>query len=89
MLNFALCDDNLSVLNRLSKMLESIFINHNIEGEIGLNLDFYKNENEKDKSKLRKNKKKLTEIEKSKMSKTNDNKSEKNLTLITVRVVIN
>ena len=68
---------------------DDIFINHNIEGEIELNLDFYKNENEKDKSKLRKNKKKLTEIEKSKMSKTNDNKSEKNLTLITVRVVIN
>ena len=61
---------------------DDIFINHNIEGEIELNLDFYKNENEKDKSKLRKNKKKLTEIEKSKRSKTNDNKSEKNLTLI-------
>ena len=61
---------------------DDIFINHNIEGEIDLNLDFYKNEKEKDKSKLRKNKKKLTEIEKSKRSKTNDNKSEKNLTLI-------
>ena len=59
---------------------DDIFINHNIEGEIDLNLDFYKKE--KDKSKLRKNKKKLTEIEKSKRSKTNDNKSEKNLTLI-------
>ena len=36
MLNFALCDDNLSVLNRLSKMLESIFINHNIDAKISL-----------------------------------------------------
>ena len=36
MLNFALCDDNLSVLNRLSNMLESIFINHNIDAKISL-----------------------------------------------------
>ena len=35
MLNFALCDDNIIVLNRLCKMLESIFISHNIEAEIG------------------------------------------------------
>ena len=36
MLNFVLCDDNHSVLNRLAKMLESIFINNNIDAEIGL-----------------------------------------------------
>lgn len=36
MLNFVICDDNPAVLNRLSKMLESIFINHNIDAEIGL-----------------------------------------------------
>lgn len=36
MLNFVICDDNPAVLNRLSKMLEAIFINNNIEAEIGL-----------------------------------------------------
>ncbi len=36
MLNFVICDDNLAVLNRLSKMLESIFIDNNIQAEIGL-----------------------------------------------------
>ena len=36
MLNFVLCDDNSSVLNRLCTMLESIFINHNIDAKIGL-----------------------------------------------------
>ncbi len=36
MLNFVICDDNLAVLNRLAKMLESIFINNNIDAEIGL-----------------------------------------------------
>lgn len=34
MLNFVLCDDNASVLSRLSKMLESIFIRHNIGASI-------------------------------------------------------
>ena len=34
MLNFVLCDDNASVLYRLSKMLESIFIKHNIDASI-------------------------------------------------------
>ena len=34
MLNFVLCDDNASVLSRLSKMLESIFIRHNIDASI-------------------------------------------------------
>lgn len=36
MLNFVICDDNLAVLNRLAKMLESIFINNNINAEICL-----------------------------------------------------
>ena len=36
MLNFVLCDDNRSVLDRLSKMLEAIFINNNIDAKIGL-----------------------------------------------------
>jgi len=36
MLNFVICDDNISVLNRLAKMLESIFIKNDIEAEIGL-----------------------------------------------------
>ncbi len=36
MLNFVLCDDNLVVLERLSKILESIFIKNNIDAQIGL-----------------------------------------------------
>ena len=36
MLNFVVCDDNNQVLNRLSKMLESIFINNSIDAKIGL-----------------------------------------------------
>lgn len=36
MLNFVICDDNIVVLKRLAKMLESIFINNDIDAEIGL-----------------------------------------------------
>ncbi len=36
MLNFVICDDNLAVLNHLSKMLESIFIENNFDAEVGL-----------------------------------------------------
>lgn len=36
MLNFVLCDDNIQILDRLSKLLESIFIKNNIDGYIGL-----------------------------------------------------
>lgn len=36
MLNFVICDDNPIILDKLSKMLESIFINNNIDAEIGL-----------------------------------------------------
>lgn len=34
MLNFVLCDDNRNILNRLEKMLESIFINNNLSGQV-------------------------------------------------------
>ncbi len=50
MLNFALCDDNIIILNRLVKSLESIFIRNNINAEICLKasnpndiLDFIEN----------------------------------------------
>lgn len=36
MLNFILCDDNSTVLVRLRKMLESLFIKHNFNAEISL-----------------------------------------------------
>ena len=36
MLNFVLCDDNQSILTRLEKMLESIFISQNLSGSIVL-----------------------------------------------------
>lgn len=34
MLNFVLCDDNQSILNKLEKMIESILIQNNLSGEI-------------------------------------------------------
>lgn len=34
MLNFVICDDNLNMLNKFSKMLETIFINHNYEASV-------------------------------------------------------
>ena len=34
MLNFALCDDNLSAIEKLSNMLNSIILSHNLDGEI-------------------------------------------------------
>lgn len=34
MLNFVLCDDNKIILDKLSKMLESIFIQHNYEAKV-------------------------------------------------------
>ena len=34
MLNFVLCDDNPSAIDRLSKMLNSILISHNLKGQI-------------------------------------------------------
>ena len=34
MLKFVLCDDNEIILERLSKILESLFIKHNLDAEI-------------------------------------------------------
>lgn len=34
MLHFALCDDNIQILNRLEKTLESIFIKHSIDAQV-------------------------------------------------------
>lgn len=39
MLNFVICDDNLNILNKLSQILESIFIKHNYDAKIGLKTD--------------------------------------------------
>ena len=36
MLNFALCDDNIAILNKLTKSLESIFIKNDIDAKISL-----------------------------------------------------
>lgn len=36
MLNFVVCDDNTSILNKLCKMLDSIFIKNNIDADITL-----------------------------------------------------
>lgn len=36
MLNFVICDDNLNILDRFSKILENIFIKHKYDAKIGL-----------------------------------------------------
>ena len=36
MLNFVLCDDNINILNRFSKMLDLIFTNNDLDGKIVL-----------------------------------------------------
>lgn len=36
MLNFVICDDNPNILDKFSKILETIFIKHNFDAEIGL-----------------------------------------------------
>lgn len=36
MLNFVICDDNLNILDRFSKILDNIFIKHNYDAQIGL-----------------------------------------------------
>jgi len=36
MLNFVICDDNLNILDKFSKILENIFIKHNYDAKIGL-----------------------------------------------------
>lgn len=39
MLNFALCDDNLNILDRLEKMLESIFTKNNFDASVSFKTD--------------------------------------------------
>lgn len=39
MLNFVLCDDNLNILDKLSKILEDIFVKHGYEAKIGFKSD--------------------------------------------------
>ena len=39
MLNFVICDDNLNILEKLSKILEGIFIKYNYDAQIGLKTD--------------------------------------------------
>ena len=54
MLNFVICDDNLNILEKLSKILEGIFIKYNYDAQIGLKTDNetdllnYVNENKTD-----------------------------------------
>ena len=36
MLNYVICDDNKSILDKLSKILESLFIKHNLDAEISV-----------------------------------------------------
>lgn len=39
MLNFVICDDNLNILDKFSKILENIFMKHNYDAQIGLKTD--------------------------------------------------
>lgn len=39
MLNFVICDDNLNILDKFSKMLENIFVKYNFDAQIGLTTD--------------------------------------------------
>ena len=39
MLNFAICDDNLNILDRLEKMLESIFTKNNFDASVSFKSD--------------------------------------------------
>lgn len=39
MLNFVICDDNINLLDKFSKILESIFIKHNYDAQIGFKTD--------------------------------------------------
>lgn len=39
MLNFVICDDNLSILDKFSKILENIFTKHNYDAKIGFKTD--------------------------------------------------
>ena len=39
MLNFVICDDNLNILDKFSKILEKIFIKYGYDAKIGLKTD--------------------------------------------------
>ena len=39
MLNFVICDDNLNILDKFSKILENIFMKHNYDAQIGFKTD--------------------------------------------------
>ena len=39
MLNFVICDDNVNILDRLEKLLESIFTKNNLEGQVSFKFD--------------------------------------------------
>ena len=39
MLNFAICDDNINILNKFPKILEGIFIKHDYDARVGLSTD--------------------------------------------------
>lgn len=39
MLNFVLCDDNLSILDKLEKMLNTLFVKHDFDAKIGFKSD--------------------------------------------------
>lgn len=39
MLNFVICDDNISILDRFSKILETIFTEHGFDAKVGLKTD--------------------------------------------------
>lgn len=39
MLNFVICDDNLNILDKFSKILENIFLKHNYEAQVVLQTD--------------------------------------------------
>ena len=42
MLNFAICDDNLNILDKMSKMLESIFTKKELDAKVIVNADAHK-----------------------------------------------
>lgn len=43
MLKFAVCDDNIVILNRLTKMLENIFLKNKLNAEVYYHLHHQKN----------------------------------------------
>ena len=39
MLNFIICDDNVNILDKLSKMLEAIFVKHSFDAKVSFTSD--------------------------------------------------